>query len=144
MSTRAEYFSILFTPQGWIGTWARSRTCSASRMLHGRHYLFPMLDAWTNVFQVPGKRTTGTGPQTYADHRSRMVGHASRLCRRDRVQSRRPTWSGFLGGILLHRYPDRTYSGACVAGQNQAEVPLSSYGMPYTPAAGTVDPEHRQ
>ena len=25
-----------------------------------------MLDAWTNVFQVPGKRTTGTGPQKYA------------------------------------------------------------------------------
>ena len=25
-----------------------------------------MLDGWTNVFQVPGKRTTGTGAQTYA------------------------------------------------------------------------------
>ncbi len=33
---------------------------------HGRYYLFPMLDGWTNVFQVPGKRTTGTGAQTYA------------------------------------------------------------------------------
>ena len=31
-----------------------------------RYYLMPMLDAWTNVFQVPGKRTTGTGPQKYA------------------------------------------------------------------------------
>jgi hypothetical protein len=31
-----------------------------------RYYLFPMLDGWTNVFQVPGKRTTGTGPQKYA------------------------------------------------------------------------------
>src|SRR5215471_9668161 len=31
-----------------------------------RYFLFPMLDAWTNVFQVPGKRTTGTKAQKYA------------------------------------------------------------------------------
>src|ERR1700756_3804448 len=31
-----------------------------------RYYLMPMLDGWTTVFQVPGKRTTGTGAQTYA------------------------------------------------------------------------------
>lgn len=32
----------------------------------GRYALFPMLDGWTTVFDVPGKRTTGTGPQTWA------------------------------------------------------------------------------
>ena len=32
----------------------------------GRYFLFPMLSGWTDVFQVPGKRTTGTGAQTYA------------------------------------------------------------------------------
>jgi hypothetical protein len=31
-----------------------------------RYYLFPMLDGWTTVFQVPGKRTTGTSAHTYA------------------------------------------------------------------------------
>ncbi len=30
-----------------------------------RYYLFPMLDAYTNVFQVPGSRTTGQGAQIY-------------------------------------------------------------------------------
>ncbi len=34
--------------------------------MKGRYALFPMLDGWTNVFQVPGKRTTGTDAQTYA------------------------------------------------------------------------------
>lgn len=31
-----------------------------------RYFLIPMLDGWTNVFQVPGKRTTGGKAQTYA------------------------------------------------------------------------------
>lgn len=34
--------------------------------MKGRYSLMPMLDGWTTVFQVPGKRTTGTGAQTYA------------------------------------------------------------------------------
>lgn len=31
----------------------------------GRYYTFPLLDAWTNNFVLPGKRTTGTGAQKY-------------------------------------------------------------------------------
>ena len=34
--------------------------------MKGRYFLFPMLSGWTDVFQVPGTRTTGTGAQTYA------------------------------------------------------------------------------
>ncbi|GAB7542448.1 DUF1254 domain-containing protein [Cupriavidus sp. 8B] len=33
---------------------------------HGRYYLMPLMDAWTNVFATPGKRTAGTKTAVYA------------------------------------------------------------------------------
>ncbi len=101
-----------------------------------RYYLMPMLDGWTTVFQVPGKRTTGTGAQTYA-----ITG---------------PGWSGTLpAGVKEYKSPTnivwllaRIYCTGTPedyaevhALQDQVKlVPLSAYGKPYTPPAGTVDP----
>jgi hypothetical protein len=34
--------------------------------MQDRYFLMPMLSGWTDVFQVPGQRTTGTKTQTYA------------------------------------------------------------------------------
>jgi hypothetical protein len=33
---------------------------------HGRYYLMQFMDAWTETFDVPGKRTTGTGEGWFA------------------------------------------------------------------------------
>ncbi|WP_201862832.1 DUF1254 domain-containing protein [Microvirga soli] len=101
-----------------------------------RYFLMPMLDGWTNVFQVPGKRTTGTGAQTYA-----ITG---------------PGWSGTLpAGVKQYKSPTnivwllgRIYCTGTPedyaevhALQDQVKlVPLSAYGKPYTPPAGKVDP----
>ncbi len=84
-----------------------------------RYYLMPMLDGWTTVFQVPGKRTTGTKAQTYA-----ITG---------------PGWKGTLAGRregiqiadqhrlaarphLLHRHAGRLRGGAQAAGRVQARA----------------------
>ena len=103
---------------------------------HDRYYLFPMLDAWTSVFQVPGKRTTGTGPQTYA-----ITG---------------PGWSGTLpAGVTEYKSPTamvwilgriyctgtpKDYKAVHDMQDKIQLVPLSAYGKSYTPTPGTVDP----
>src|SRR5271165_2062954 len=101
----------------------------------GRYYLMPMLSAWTDVFQVPGKRTTGTKAQKYA-----ITG---------------PGWKGTLPeGVTEYKSPTnlvwiigRTYCTgtpqdykAVHAIQDQyTVVPLSAYGKAYTPPKGKVD-----
>ena len=100
----------------------------------GRYYLLPMLDMWTDVFAVPGKRTTGTGAQTFA-----VVG---------------PHWQGQLPkGIELIKSPTSTvfmlgrtqtngkadYAAVHKFQDGLKAVPLSRYGKPYTPPKGTVN-----
>jgi hypothetical protein len=104
--------------------------------MKGRYYLFPFLDGWTTVFQVPGTRTTGTGAQTYA-----ITG---------------PGWNGTLPtGVKEYKSPTnivwligRIYCTGTPEDykavhelQDQCKlVPLSAYGKAYTPPDGKVDP----
>lgn len=104
--------------------------------MDGRYALFPLLDGWTNVFEVPGKRTTGTAAQTYA-----VTG---------------PGWSGTLpAGVKEYKSPTNLvwllgriyctgtpedYAAVHALQDKVSLVPLSAYGKPFTPPAGTVDP----
>ncbi len=96
-----------------------------------RYFLFPMLDGWTNVFQVPGKRTTGDKAQAYA-----ITG---------------PGWKGTLpAGVTEYKAPTsmvwilgrvyctgtpEDYKAVHALQDKFRLVPLSHYGKPYTPPA---------
>ena len=101
-----------------------------------RYYLMPMLDGWTNVFQVPGKRTTGDKAQKYA-----ITGPGwSGTLPAGVTEYKSPTamvW--ILGRIYCTGTPD-DYSKVHALQDKVSLVPLSSYGKPYTPPAGEVDP----
>jgi hypothetical protein len=100
-----------------------------------RYYLFPMLDMWTNVFQNPGKRTTGTKAQKYA-----ITG---------------PGWSGTLpAGVTEYKSPTgmvwvlgriyctgtpADYQAVHALQDKVTAVPLSAYGKPYAAPPAQAD-----
>ena len=102
----------------------------------GRYYMVPMLDGWSEVFQSPGTRTTGTKAQIYA-----ITG---------------PNWKGELPkGVTEYKSATnlvwimgRTYTTGTAQDYEQVHafqdkfslVPLSAYGKHYTPPKGRMDP----
>ena len=103
--------------------------------LKGRYALFPMLDGWTNVFQDPGKRTTGTGAQKYA-----ITGPGwSGTLPPGVTEYKSPTGMVWLLGRIYCTGTPEDYKAVHALQDQMAAVPLSSYGKPYTPAPGTVN-----
>ncbi len=101
-----------------------------------RYYLFPMLDGWTNVFDVPGKRTTGTGPQKYA-----ITGPGWKGTLPEGVKEyKSPTNLVWLLGRIYCTGTPEDYAAVHAMQDEISIVPLSAYGKPYTPPAGKVDP----
>src|ERR1044071_6522065 len=101
-----------------------------------RYYLMPLLDGWTTVFQVPGKRTTGTGAQTYA-----ITGPGWTCTLPAGVkQYKSPTNIVWLLGRIYCTGTPEDYAAVHKLQDEFKLVPLSAYGKAYTPPAGTVDP----
>jgi hypothetical protein len=103
--------------------------------MHGRYFLFPMLDGWTNVFQDPGKRTTGTGAQKYAIVPPRW--HGALPAGVTRYES--PTNLVWVLGRIYCTGTPQDYQAVHALQDQTSLVPLSAYGKPYTPPAGSVD-----
>jgi hypothetical protein len=101
-----------------------------------RYFLMPMLDGWTDVFQVPGKRTTGTGAQTYAITGPGWTGTLPAGVR----QLKSPTSLVWLLGRIYCTGTPEDYA-AVHALQDECKLsPLSAYGKPYAAPPGKVDP----
>ena len=104
--------------------------------MKGRYFLFPMLDGWTNVFQDPGKRTTGTKAQKYAISGPGWSGTLPQGITEYKSQTGM-VW--VLGRIYCTGTPE-DYKAVHALQDQVSAVPLSAYGKPYTPVPGTVDP----
>lgn len=103
---------------------------------HDRYYLFPMLDGWTDVFQVPGKRTTGTKAQTYAITGPGWEGSLPAGV----TQYKSPTDMVWLLGRIYYTGTPEDYAKVHKLQDEISVVPLSAYGKSYTPPPGKVDP----
>jgi hypothetical protein len=103
---------------------------------HGRYYMMPMLSGWTDVFQVPGKRTTGTKAQTYAITGPGWQGTLPKGVK----EYKSPTGMVWVLGRIYCTGTPADYKAVHKIQDKCKLVPLSSYGKPYTPPPGQVDP----
>jgi hypothetical protein len=103
---------------------------------HNRYYLFPMLDGWTTVFQAPGKRTTGTGPQKYAITGPGWKGQLPTGVK----EYKSPTSIVWVLGRIYCSGTTEDYAAVRAMQDQCSAVPLSSYGKTNALPPGQVDP----
>ena len=101
----------------------------------GRYYLLPILDMWTDVFAVPGKRTTGTSPGHWA-----IVGPGwTRQLPGDMERINAPTPYVWMIGRTQTNGP-QDYAAVKEIQDGFVITPLSQWGRERHPANGTIDP----
>jgi hypothetical protein len=104
--------------------------------MKGRYFLLPFLDGWTNVFSVPGSRTTGTQAQTFA-----ITGPGwSGAVPEGLTQLKSPTAIVWLLGRIYCTGTPEDYAEVHALQDAFKLQPLSTWGKDYTPPAGKVDP----
>ncbi|MCK3780525.1 DUF1254 domain-containing protein [Ensifer sesbaniae] len=104
--------------------------------LKDRYALFPMLDGWTTVFDVPGKRTTGTEAQTFV-----VTGPGWEGTLPDGVtQYKSPTSIVWLLGRIYCTGTQEDYAEVHKLQDEVKLYPLSAWGKDWTAPKGKVDP----
>ncbi|MCU1717069.1 DUF1254 domain-containing protein [Pseudomonas sp. 5P_3.1_Bac2] len=99
----------------------------------GRYYLMPLLDYWTDVFSVPGTRTTGNQAQRFAIVSQDWQGTLPEGVR----EYRTPTKSGLMiGRIQTNGKAD--YAAVHAFQDGMRVYPLSAYGKDYTAPKGVI------
>ncbi len=103
----------------------------------GRYYLLPMLDMWTDIFASPGKRTSGTGPQTYT-----LTGPGWRgTLPKGTTEIKAPTATGWMIG-RTQTDGKKDYAAVHQFQAGLKAVPLSAWGKKgWPPPKGKVDPQ---
>ncbi len=104
--------------------------------MKGRYFLLPLLSGWTDVFQVPGSRTTGTQAQTYLISGPGWSGTVPA----GMTQLKSPTALVWLLGRIYCTGTPQDYAEVHALQDQFKLQPLSSWGKEYTPPMGTVDP----
>jgi hypothetical protein len=100
----------------------------------GRYYLLQMCDMWTDVFESTGTRTTGTSAQVLAIAGPSWEGQLPA----DASLIHSPTPMGWiLGRTQTNGKADYDAVRTFQAGLNA--TPLSRWGKPYQPPAGTIN-----
>jgi hypothetical protein len=102
---------------------------------HGRFYMMPMLDAWSNVFASPGKRTTGTKAGNFAIAGPGWKGELPKGVK----EIKAPTNTVWITGRTQTNGPE-DYAAVNELQKQYKLTPLSSFGRPYTPPPGNVNP----
>ncbi|MFO0858998.1 MAG: DUF1254 domain-containing protein [Phycisphaerales bacterium] len=103
--------------------------------MNDRYFLMPMLSGWTDVFEVPGKRTTGTKAQTWAITGPGWKGTLPQGV----TEYKSPTSIVWLLGRIYCDGTPEDYKLVHALQDKVTVQPLSTWGKTFTPPAGKVD-----